>query len=316
MSRIGLIRRTGRNMSSGTSGMIGSMIVPVVIAMIMTGCSGAEHAVKIDNARSVSESIRDIMIRRSYSAVISFTAWGADDDSIRAGIYEMMQDAFYESPDPRGGDYLYYQYGGYRLETESDRGLIKTSYTIRIIPDYYTTASEEAEVDGFIMRAIEDMELSEDASEYDRICAVRDYILRNVEYDTVHYANPGSRHTQSTAYGALKYHQAMCQGYSVLAYRLLKELGIDNRIIRGTTTVNGAPEAHGDGVFENRMNTQSGRFFYLTGCEKPALDDVTGTGDYFLKSDGQFASDHVRDESYASEEFERTYVMSEVEYIR
>ena len=32
----------------------------------------------------------------------------------------------------------------------------------------------------------------------------------------------------------------------------------------------------GDGVFENRMNTQSGRFFYLTGCEKPGLDDVTG----------------------------------------
>ncbi len=32
----------------------------------------------------------------------------------------------------------------------------------------------------------------------------------------------------------------------------------------------------GGGVFENRMNTQSGRFFYLTGCEKPGLDDVTG----------------------------------------
>ena len=32
----------------------------------------------------------------------------------------------------------------------------------------------------------------------------------------------------------------------------------------------------GDGVFENRMNTQSGRFFYLTGCEKPGIDDVTG----------------------------------------
>lgn len=32
----------------------------------------------------------------------------------------------------------------------------------------------------------------------------------------------------------------------------------------------------GDGVFENRMNTQSGRFFYFTGCEKPELDDVTG----------------------------------------
>ena len=30
------------------------------------------------------------------------------------------------------------------------------------------------------------------------------------------------------------------------------------------------------GVFENRLNTQSGRFFYLTGCEKPGFDDVTG----------------------------------------
>ena len=32
----------------------------------------------------------------------------------------------------------------------------------------------------------------------------------------------------------------------------------------------------GDGVFVNRMNTQSGRFFFLTGCEKPKVEDVTG----------------------------------------
>lgn len=32
----------------------------------------------------------------------------------------------------------------------------------------------------------------------------------------------------------------------------------------------------GDGVFENRLNWMSGRFFYLSGCEKPSREDVVG----------------------------------------
>ena len=32
----------------------------------------------------------------------------------------------------------------------------------------------------------------------------------------------------------------------------------------------------GDGVFENRLNWMAGRFFYLSGCEKPSPEDVTG----------------------------------------
>ena len=32
----------------------------------------------------------------------------------------------------------------------------------------------------------------------------------------------------------------------------------------------------GNGEFENRLDWMAGRFFYLSGCEKPSLDDVTG----------------------------------------
>ena len=34
--------------------------------------------------------------------------------------------------------------------------------------------------------------------------------------------------------------------------------------------------AGGDGVFENKLNWMAGRYLYLSGCERPSLDDVTG----------------------------------------
>ena len=49
----------------------------------------------------------------------------------------------------------------------------------------------------------------------------------------------------------------------------------------------------GDGLFENRLNWQAGRFFYLTGCEKPELDDVTGIVISSVgRRDGGFSGDH------------------------
>ena len=36
-----------------------------------------------------------------------------------------------------------------------------------------------------------------------------------------------------TAYAALMHKTSVCQGYAVLLYRMLKECGIDNRIITG-----------------------------------------------------------------------------------
>lgn len=49
----------------------------------------------------------------------------------------------------------------------------------------------------------------------------------------------------------------------------------------------------GDGVFENRLNWQSGRFFYLTGCERPEAEDVTGIVLSTVgRRDGDFRGDH------------------------
>ena len=44
------------------------------------------------------------------------------------------------------------------------------------------------------------------------------------------------------------------------------------------------------------------------------LDDVNGSRDFFLKSDAEFAGDHIRDEEYMSEEFRREYPVYKESY--
>ena len=64
-------------------------------------------------------------------------------------------------------------------------------------------------------------------SEEGKIRKVHDYLVDTLSYDSVHKDNQSS-HGKTTAYAALKYHQVVCQGYAVLGYRLLKELGVEN----------------------------------------------------------------------------------------
>ena len=69
-------------------------------------------------------------------------------------------------------------------------------------------------------------------SDYQKVGAVYDYICDNVTYD---YDNleDDSYTLKFTAYAALKNKTAVCQGYALLFYRLMLELGIDARVIAG-----------------------------------------------------------------------------------
>lgn len=51
-------------------------------------------------------------------------------------------------------------------------------------------------------------------------------MVLNLKYDTTY--------TKYTAYEGLKSGSAVCQGYSLLTYKLLKGAGIANKIVEGT----------------------------------------------------------------------------------
>lgn len=270
----------------------------LVLALVLGGCGRGASSLAVGNRREIAEAVRRTLLNRSYRVRISFLAYTLDREGLDDLAAGLMEEALYESEDPRGGDYLRWQYGGYTMTHSASRKLFRWEYRLGILPDMYTDADQEAAVDERVKEILEDLDLPPEASEADRALAVRDYICGAVSYDSVHKHLKGSSHIQSTAYGALFYHTALCQGYAVLCYRLLKELGVENRIVAGTCLAGGRRERHVWNL------VRIGDVFYNMDV---TLDDVTGTRDYFLKSDRTFSSDHTREEAYASEDFTSQY---------
>ena len=127
------------------------------------------------------------------------------------------------------------------------------------------------------------------------------YLKDSVSFDKT-AAKSESNHLKTTAYAALVQHTAVCQGYSVAAYRLLRECGISARVVTGTVTLpDGTEEYHAW-----NLAAIGGRFYNLD----ITWDDQLGGEGYFLKSDDDIP-DHRREEKYLSDEFLKSYPMSE-----
>lgn len=281
------------------------LILAVLLPVVGDGRRIDYQNISLGNETQMADAIRTAMLHRSYRVRISFTARTPAQEEVEAIVDRLVELALAESSDPCGGDYLRYQYGGYNLAHLMEKEGGRWRYDISIRPVYYTTLKQEQAVDLQVAEAIKEMDLPEQASDIEKIRRVSDFIERRTEYDDVHFRHPGSRHIQSTAYGALIGRTALCQGYAVLAYRLLKELGVDNRIVTGTALVSGEKVRHAWNIV--RLN---GRYYNLD----ITLDDVTGSRRYFLRSDAAFAADHSLDPDFSDRAFREDYPMAKEDY--
>ena len=162
------------------------------------------------------------------------------------------------------------------------------NYKMELMPAYYSSAEEEQYVDREVEKILEELS-ARNLPEEERVRAVHDYVVQLLSYDSVHKANK-QNHGKTTAYYALRYHQAVCQGYAVLCYRLLKELGVECRIVTGILV----PEGTEEGTAERHawlMVTVNGEDLYMD----PTLDDVNSSYDWYLKSAEDFDKDHIRE---------------------
>ncbi|OWT47515.1 S-layer homology domain-containing protein, partial [Bacillus sp. K2I17] len=97
-------------------------------------------------------------------------------------------------------------------------------------------------------------------NDHEKVKAIHDYVVKHVSYDT--------SYTAYTAYEALANRSAVCQGYALLTYQLLKEAGIENHFVVGTG--DGQPHAwnlvkienkwyHLDTTFDDPIPDEQGR---------------------------------------------------------
>ena len=211
---------------------------------------------------------------------------------------DLASDAMQHTGVPTEGDYLLWQFGGYNAGAnyaQSSEGLhlLRITFTFT----YYTDAAQEAELDAAVAELLAELDVNEEDS-YTKLKAIYDYICANVEYDNDN-ANNQNYKLQYTAYAALIDGTAVCQGYSLLLYRLALELGVDCRLISGD---GGGPHAWNiaeiDGYYYNM---------------DPTWDAGKDSYSYFLRSPENF-SGHTRDAEYDTAAFHSAYPMAQSDF--
>ena len=160
--------------------------------------------------------------------------------------------------------------------------------TIALEARYRETPEQTAAVDRAVSEALRTI-IEPGMNEHEKIKAIHDWIVSNVEYDQSlkHY----------TAYDAITLGETVCQGYSLLGYKMLKEAGITAIIAEGTVNT---------GEHAWNMVKLNGAWYHLdltwddpvvtAAAAKPAKGTIRYN--YYLKTDEELRADHQWTKTY------------------
>lgn len=204
--------------------------------------------------------------------------------------------AYTEDCTGQEGDALLWGYKSYGMTASSDG----VTFALEFRMTYHSTYEQEQQLTAEVKRVMEGMALA-GKSEYEKVKAIHDYICDHVDYD--------DSLTKYSAYDALCTGKAVCQGYSVLFYRMCREAGLSVRIISGT----GNGGRHGWNIVRIADNARAAGKYYNVDCTWDGQGSTTHHL-YFLKCEADFVN-HTRDSQYATDAFYQDYPMSDASYV-
>jgi len=189
------------------------------------------------------------------------------DFSYMANVSEEIRSAFDDIKciDP----YDYWHCNGRHWSYSSNSATISVAYKI--------TATEETELENDLSSIVSPWG---NLSTYEKIKKVHDWIVNNLEYDT--------SYSRYTAYEAFFDRKAVCQGYSLLTYKMLSMLNVEVSLVRG-----------GNHMWNMvKLCCASGcQWFHLDVTWDDPLPDGMLRYKYFLLSDTKILQDHSIEES-------------------
>lgn len=265
-----------------------SVVMTVIIAVQMFTVGA--YAVGNDYVAAI-ETARDNMVNRNGSFSVELDTSNSDYAYLANSIMSNAMSEKYATTSS-AGDYLRWNYDEYgctvkRAINESGVYHYIFNYTVA----YRTTKEQEQEFNKKINETITSLNIAA-MSDYNKVKTIHDYIC-----DTVTYLDDNNK-MSFTGYSALVNGHSVCQGYSLLFYRMCKEVGIDNRIIAGNN--------HSWNIVE--LDNK----YYNIDCTWD--DDDTNDRTlytYFLRCNDDFAGHSIVASEYATPEFKATYPMSD-----
>lgn len=267
---------------------------------ITTGIPEEPSVNTFENTEQAAAYVKAQMLERNPSIVFNYK--GTFDKTASQTI---MAEVFNVTDKGNEGDYLRYSNNGYQAATlDNGDGTVKVTYTVK----FFTTKEQEEET----ARKLIDIETKLnvfDKSDFEKAKAVYDWICENVTYD---YQSSEADVLKNTAYQALTKGTAQCEGYSNLFYRMMKDLGVETRLIAGT--YDGGGHAWNIVKIGNKwygIDTTHGS--QLQDQNQTVTTDKNNTS-YFLKGSDNFTENDPYDE-YKSETFTGTYPLSVKDYV-
>lgn len=273
-------------------------MVPGVSAKAAGSTSSAKH--EFQSFELAKDYLKQMMIKREEKIEFTLNSSSSQGNKLMEELIDAVSEVD-STTRGREGDYLAIHVERYELTCDSTpvyggKGLVSYyEHHFTYLINYYTTWDQEKEMTYRISQVLADLKL-DDKTDYEKIKAIYSYVCSNVSYD---YGDDDGRFS---AYNALVRRSAVCQGYASLIYRLMREAGIECRIITGS----------GSGVAHSWNIVKIGTKFYNIDATWDAGRD-SDKYKWFLKTDAEFKK-HVRDQKYKTASFYKAYPMSTEAY--
>lgn len=264
---------------------------------------GASTTTPYTTIADAADFVRSQMANRQQVVTLAYrtTIRSTEEDPKVSIVKQIASQALDETGNANEGDYLRWQYGRYVCNIQGEvivNGDGTSTYSYKFIYsfEYYTTAEQERELNDELTETLQALDLDQ-ATDYQKIQRIYSFICGHVSYNS-----EDSTTQKYTAYSALKKGNAVCQGYALLLYRMLREAGFSTRIIAGTATASGENHAWnivrlGDSYYYLDSTWDSGMSWY----------------DYFMRGTEDFHGHQAWDD-YTSDAFTATYPISETTY--
>lgn len=240
-----------------------------IFVLLVSGLGADFHSSPArPNEHATLEALKLDLVRQllAHKPVIQAVYTG-DDDDLKLGLDELLREVF------AADDYMAYIVDSY-LYTVRTWG---PNASIKLSVRYRESLQETKHVEARIREMLPTI-ISPTMSERSKVKAIHDWIVGNVAYD--------STLQRYTAYEALTTGLAVCQGYSLLAYRMLKAAGINTLIIEGQVDT-------GNHVWNMVQLDSKWQHLDITWDDPLPDRPDTVSYDYFLKSDEQMKEDHA-----------------------
>lgn len=225
------------------------------------------------NLQELKTLLRSGLENRQTSINILYTGNNSDLnkglDTGAAGLTEIYESLLGED------DYLNFNIKSTKYGYNGYEGQVNVYFTMV----YQTTLEQENYVNEQVAAILSTI-IIPGMNEHQKEKAIHDYIVKNVAYDESY--SPSSH----SAYAALYNKKAVCQGYALLAYKMLSEAGVSARCVVGT----GHDESH-----LWNLVCLDGNWYHLDCTWDDPAPDTPGKirYNYYNLSDQEMAVDHI-----------------------